>query len=190
MPSRLVYRACARAGVTRVGPHALRRSLATETLRAGAPMSEVAQLLRHVDQATSSIYAAADLGPLPGREHRADHPGKNGAGPPRSARCARGVRCVSSDHRPGRADDQRRRPRGRAGRGSGAAMGSGMDRRLPGHPAEGGTQVRHLMRRKHGGRRAGSAVTTAAPGRGVPPATQSTADAPGFARPGSRSCRL
>ncbi len=32
----------------------------TTSLRAGAPMSEVAQLLRHVDQATSSIYAAAD----------------------------------------------------------------------------------------------------------------------------------
>jgi site-specific recombinase XerC len=57
----LVYRACARAGVRRVGPHALRRTLATETLRAGAPMLEVAQLLRHVDQATSSIYAAADV---------------------------------------------------------------------------------------------------------------------------------
>ena len=57
----LVYRACARAGVVRVGPHALRRTLATETLRAGAPMAEVAQLLRHVDQATSSIYAAADV---------------------------------------------------------------------------------------------------------------------------------
>jgi integrase/recombinase XerD len=57
----LVYRACTRAGVARVGPHALRRTLATETLRAGAPMTEVAQLLRHVDQATSSIYAAADV---------------------------------------------------------------------------------------------------------------------------------
>jgi integrase/recombinase XerD len=57
----LVYRACARAGVGRVGPHTLRRTLATETLRAGAPMSEVAQLLRHVDQATSLIYAAADV---------------------------------------------------------------------------------------------------------------------------------
>jgi site-specific recombinase XerD len=57
----LVYRACARAGVARVGPHALRHTLATETLHAGAPMAEVAQLLRHVDQATSSIYAAADV---------------------------------------------------------------------------------------------------------------------------------
>jgi len=56
----LVHRVCVRAGMARVGPHALRRTLATETLRAGAPMAEVAQLLRHVDQATSSIYAAAD----------------------------------------------------------------------------------------------------------------------------------
>jgi integrase len=56
----LVYRACDRAGVARVGPHTLRRTLATETLRSGAPMAEVAQLLRHADQATSSIYAAAD----------------------------------------------------------------------------------------------------------------------------------
>jgi site-specific recombinase XerD len=56
----LVYRVCERVDIARVGPHALRRTLATETLRAGAPMSEVAQLLRHADQATSSIYAAAD----------------------------------------------------------------------------------------------------------------------------------
>ena len=56
-----MYRACERAGIERVGPHVLRRTLATETLRAGAPMSEVAQLLRHADQATSSIYAAADV---------------------------------------------------------------------------------------------------------------------------------
>ncbi len=57
----LVYRACERAGVSRVGPHRLRYTVATETLRAGAPMSEVAQLLRHANQATSSIYAAADV---------------------------------------------------------------------------------------------------------------------------------
>lgn len=57
----LVRRACERAGVARIGPHRLRHTLATETLRAGAPMAEVAQLLRHADQATSSIYAAADV---------------------------------------------------------------------------------------------------------------------------------
>ena len=56
----LVYRVCQRGGVGRVGPHVLRRTLATETLRAGAPMSEVAQLLRHTDQATASTYAAVD----------------------------------------------------------------------------------------------------------------------------------
>jgi integrase/recombinase XerD len=56
----LVGRACKRAGVTEVGPHRLRHTLATETLRSGAPMVEVAQLLRHADQATTSIYAAAD----------------------------------------------------------------------------------------------------------------------------------
>jgi len=56
----LVRRACDRAGVGRVGPHRLRYTVATETLRAGAPMSEVQQLLRHANQATSSIYASAD----------------------------------------------------------------------------------------------------------------------------------
>lgn len=57
----LVRRACERVAVARIGPHRLRHTLATETLRAGAPMAEVAQLLRHADQATSSIYAAADV---------------------------------------------------------------------------------------------------------------------------------
>jgi site-specific recombinase XerD len=56
----VVRRACGRAGVRPCGPHRLRHTLATETLRAGAPMAEVAQLLRHADQATSAIYAAAD----------------------------------------------------------------------------------------------------------------------------------
>jgi integrase/recombinase XerD len=57
----LVGRACERVGLPRVGPHRLRHTLATETLRAGAPMAEVAQMLRHADHATSSIYAAADV---------------------------------------------------------------------------------------------------------------------------------
>jgi len=56
----LVSRTSERAGIGRICPHVLRRTLATETLRAGAPMSEVAQLLRHADQATTSIYAAVD----------------------------------------------------------------------------------------------------------------------------------
>ena len=57
----VVRRACERAGLGNIGPHRLRHTLATETLHAGAPMAEVAQLLRHADQATTSIYAAADV---------------------------------------------------------------------------------------------------------------------------------
>jgi integrase len=57
----VVRRACERAGLNNIGPHRLRHTLATETLHAGAPMAEVAQLLCHADQATTSIYAAADV---------------------------------------------------------------------------------------------------------------------------------
>jgi integrase/recombinase XerD len=53
----IVHRACDRAGVTSVGPHRLRHMVATETLRSGAPLSEVAQLLRHAAVSTSAIYA-------------------------------------------------------------------------------------------------------------------------------------
>jgi hypothetical protein len=55
-----VYRACERAGVPRVGPHRLRYTVATETQVPVPRWREVAQLLRHANQATSSIYAAAD----------------------------------------------------------------------------------------------------------------------------------
>jgi len=51
---------CHRAGLPRVGPHRLRHMVATETLRAGAPLAEVAQLLRHADVTTTTIYAAVD----------------------------------------------------------------------------------------------------------------------------------
>jgi site-specific recombinase XerD len=56
----VVRLACDRAGLVRVGPHCLRHIVATATLRAGAPLAEVAQLLRHADVATSAIYAVAD----------------------------------------------------------------------------------------------------------------------------------
>lgn len=56
----VVRLACVRAGLPRVGPHRLRRLVATATLRAGASLTEVAQLLRHVDVGTTAIYAAAD----------------------------------------------------------------------------------------------------------------------------------
>ena len=56
----VVYFACDRAGIPRFGPHRLRHMVATETLRAGAPLPEVAQLLRHSAVSTSAIYAIPD----------------------------------------------------------------------------------------------------------------------------------
>jgi site-specific recombinase XerD len=53
----VVYFACDRAGLPRCGPHRLRHMVATETLRAGASLPEVSQLLRHAAVSTSAIYA-------------------------------------------------------------------------------------------------------------------------------------
>lgn len=60
----VVYHACDRAGVERVGPHRLRHTAATETLRAGASLAEVAQLLRHRRVETTAMYAKVDRGSL------------------------------------------------------------------------------------------------------------------------------
>lgn len=54
-------RACASAGLPRLGAHRLRHSLATDLLRAGAPLTEVGQLLRHRSQLSTSIYAKVDF---------------------------------------------------------------------------------------------------------------------------------
>jgi integrase/recombinase XerD len=56
----VVHFACDRAGIPRFGPHRLRHMVATETLRAGASLPEVAQLLRHSVVSTSAIYAIPD----------------------------------------------------------------------------------------------------------------------------------
>jgi site-specific recombinase XerD len=56
----VVYHACDRAGLARVGPHRLRHTVATETLRAGASLAEVAQLLRHRRLETTAVYAKVD----------------------------------------------------------------------------------------------------------------------------------
>ena len=53
----VVHHACDRAGFERVGAHRLRHTAATEMLRAGASLSEVAQVLRHQSMSTSAIYA-------------------------------------------------------------------------------------------------------------------------------------
>lgn len=56
----VVYHACDRAGLARVGPHRLRHTVATETLRGGGSLAEVAQLLRHRRVETTAIYAKVD----------------------------------------------------------------------------------------------------------------------------------
>lgn len=60
----LVPRACEQAGLPRAGAHRLRHSLATGVLRAGAPLSEVGQLLRHRSQLSTSVYAKVDYARL------------------------------------------------------------------------------------------------------------------------------
>ena len=47
-----------------VGAHRLRHALATELLREGASLTDISQVLRHSDLATTAIYAKVDLGRL------------------------------------------------------------------------------------------------------------------------------
>lgn len=60
----VVYRACRRAGLDRVGGHRLRHALATEMLRQGGTLIEIAQVLRQSDLATTSGYAKVDRAAL------------------------------------------------------------------------------------------------------------------------------
>jgi site-specific recombinase XerD len=62
--TRVVYRACTRAGLTPVGGHRLRHALATEMLRQGSDLLEISQVLRHRDLATTSAYAKLDWAAL------------------------------------------------------------------------------------------------------------------------------
>lgn len=57
---RIVARASERAGLGRVGVHRLRHTVATEALRAGASLEEIASLLRHRDYVTTMGYAKVD----------------------------------------------------------------------------------------------------------------------------------
>jgi integrase/recombinase XerD len=57
----LVRSACRRAGLAPVGVHRLRHTVATETLRAGAPLEEIASLLRHRSTASTVTYAKVDF---------------------------------------------------------------------------------------------------------------------------------
>lgn len=56
----IMGRACARAGLPRLGAHRLRHTLACDLLRAGSPLAEVGQVLRHRSQLSTATYAKVD----------------------------------------------------------------------------------------------------------------------------------
>lgn len=56
----VVGTACANAGLSRIGAHRLRHTLATAMLRAGASLPEVGQVLRHRSARSTAIYAKVD----------------------------------------------------------------------------------------------------------------------------------
>jgi integrase/recombinase XerD len=58
--SGIVHRACGRAGLEPVNAHRLRHTAATQILRAGGSLPEVAEVLRHRQLATTAIYAKVD----------------------------------------------------------------------------------------------------------------------------------
>jgi site-specific recombinase XerD len=60
----VVRNACRRAGLPEAGAHRLRHSAATGMLRAGAPLAEIGQVLRHRSLSTTAIYAKVDHGAL------------------------------------------------------------------------------------------------------------------------------
>jgi integrase len=64
--TKLVERAGRRAGLGPVAAHRLRHTAATQTLRAGAPLSEIGQLLRHRSAQSTAIYAKVDRDALRG----------------------------------------------------------------------------------------------------------------------------
>jgi site-specific recombinase XerD len=56
----VVARACARAGIPRLGAHRLRHTVASDLLAAGAPLAEIGQVLRHRSQLSTATYAKVD----------------------------------------------------------------------------------------------------------------------------------
>ncbi len=58
--SAIVRAACQRAGLPLVCAHRLRHTAATEMLRAGGSLGEVAQVLRHQSLQTTAVYAKVD----------------------------------------------------------------------------------------------------------------------------------
>jgi integrase/recombinase XerD len=60
----VVFSAGKRAGIGRVFAHQLRHTAATAMLAAGAPLTEIGQVLRHRHLVSTAIYAKADTGAL------------------------------------------------------------------------------------------------------------------------------
>jgi integrase/recombinase XerD len=56
----IVHAACDRSGMRRVGAHRLRHTVATELLRSGAGLEQIAQVLRHSSATTTAVYAKVD----------------------------------------------------------------------------------------------------------------------------------
>ena len=73
--SLIVRRACVRAGVPPVGAHRLRHTLACDMVRAGVPLPEISQVLRHRSLVSTAIYARADVDQL--RERWPHRPGRS-----------------------------------------------------------------------------------------------------------------
>ncbi len=56
----VLHAACTRAGLPTMGTHRLRHTAATQMLRHGASLTEIAQVLRHRHMDTTAIYAKVD----------------------------------------------------------------------------------------------------------------------------------
>jgi integrase/recombinase XerD len=59
--STIVRRACTRGGLTPFGAHTLRHTAACDMLRAGTPLIEIGQVLRHRSVASTAAYARVDV---------------------------------------------------------------------------------------------------------------------------------
>lgn len=62
--SAIVSKAAIKVGLPPMGAHHLRHTLATQTLRHGGSLDEIAQVLRHSSHDTTAIYAKVDLSAL------------------------------------------------------------------------------------------------------------------------------
>jgi integrase/recombinase XerD len=60
----IVRRACRRAGIAPVGAHRLRHTAACEMANAGAPLTEIGQVLRHTSVASTANYARVSVAEL------------------------------------------------------------------------------------------------------------------------------